>query len=245
MASRQFTLGDNIHIWVVDTKATSSVVAHFKTLLASDELSRAARYRFAYLRDAFIISRGVLRILLGYYLSTEPASIQLAYDPKGKPTLGEAARIGFNTTHSNGIALLAFAWACEVGVDIEQIRSFPGLQELAERFFSPEEVADLNLLPTEQRERGFFLCWTRKEAYLKAIGDGLTTPLDSFRVTLLPEQPARLVHIGYDKIAAEAWTLHDLSPRSGYAAALAYRGERRPVHVFSPAESAEFIDCLS
>ena len=125
--------------------------------------------------------------------------------------------------------MFAFTHGCEVGIDLEQIRPMNDMKSVARRFFSPEETADLMSIPEEQREHAFFLCWTRKEAFIKASGEGLSFPLDCFRVTLEPGQPARLVHLGHSSEAASEWTIHDLETVPTYAAALAYRDTERPV----------------
>jgi 4'-phosphopantetheinyl transferase len=118
---------------------------------------------------------------------------------------------------------MAFTMDCDLGVDIEAVRPMPDIEDIARRFFCAEETADLMALSTAQRDQGFFLCWTRKEAYIKATGEGLSAPLDAFQVTLRPGEAARMIHLERDPIAAQAWTLHDLMPGSRYAAALAYR----------------------
>ncbi len=115
------------------------------------------------------------------------------------------------------------------------------MANIADHFFCPEEAAELQSLTASERTRAFFTCWTRKEAYIKAIGDGVSAPLDSFRVTLRPNQPARFIHLGHDTTAAAAWTLHDLRFDPNYAAALAYRDLARPVIVFPVMDPAELM----
>ena len=188
-----------------------------------------------------MIARGLLRTLLGRYLQVSPASIVFKYGSKGKPALAGPAGIDFNVSHSGGLAVFAFTADCEVGVDVERIRPRPDMQGIANRFFCSEEAAELMSLTAGQREHGFYLCWTRKEAYIKASGDGLSVPLDSFRVTLRPGQPARFVHVANDPTASTEWSLHDLHLAAGYAAALAYRDAERPIVVAPIADAAEFI----
>jgi len=200
-------------------------------------MGRAAQFRFERDRNSFVLARGVLRTLLGRYLHISPAGIRFEYRPKGKPALALPAGIDFNVSHSGGLAVFAFTAGCEIGVDVESIRPLPDLQSIADRFFCAGEAAELMSLAADQREPAFYLCWTRKEAYIKASGDGLSAPLDGFRVTLRPGQPARFVHLAND--TAQAWSLHDLALASGYAAALAYRDAQRPVVVLPVADPAE------
>src|SRR5262249_20133919 len=153
----------------------------FRSILAPDEKERAARFHFEHLRSAFIAARGVLRCLLGGYLNRHPGRVQFRYGARGKPALEPDAGIEFNLAHSGGLAVLAFASGCPIGVDLEQIRPIPELREIAARFFCAEEAAEIASLPSGERQRSFFRCWTRKEAYIKATGDGLSAPLDQFR----------------------------------------------------------------
>ena len=182
-------------------------------------------------------------MLLGHYLNSPPGDIQFSYGAKGKPSLAVSARVQFNMSHSGDLAMFAFTLDCEIGVDVEAIRPMPDMEVVAERFFCAEETAELMSLPAGQRDDAFFLCWTRKEAYIKATGEGLSTPLDAFRVTLRPGEPARFVHFALDPVAAQAWSLHDLKPALQYAAALAYRDAPRPLETFrviNPKQLLEF-----
>lgn len=241
-AGYQFDLPDRaVHVWRVRTQAPSAVAERLELLLGDDEKSCAAQFRFDRLRESFVIARGVLRILLGHYLKASPISIQFKYGSRGKPALAAPARMDFNMSHSGGLAVFAVAASCEIGVDLEQIRPLQDMQSIADRFFCSEEAAELRSLPANQRERGFYLCWTRKEAYIKAIGDGLSAPLDGFCVSLQPSQAARFVHIAHDTSAAEAWTLHDLQLAPNYAAALAYRGTERPVAVLPISDPVDLL----
>lgn len=232
-ADRSFELrAHDVHVWTLGATASEAAAARFDPILASDERERAMRFRFDHLRHSYIVTRGVLRCLLARYANLHPSEMRFAYGSKGKPALALAAGIEFNATHSHGSALFAFARGCSVGVDLEAVRPIAGAQDIADRFFCPEEAAEIRSLPPSERERAFFRCWTRKEAYIKAIGDGLSAALDGFRVTLRPGDPARLLHIAQDTGAAQAWTLDDLTPAADFAAALAYRDRRRPLSSF-------------
>jgi len=157
--------------------------------LVPDERQRAERFRFERDRRRFIVAHGVLRDILGRYLKCSPAQVSFSYNQYGKPALAqesEAIGLRFNMSHSHEVALYALTRAREVGVDVELLREDFASLEIAERFFSRSEVALLNSLAPELRTDGFFNCWTRKEAYIKALGEGLSHPLDRFAVSLAP-----------------------------------------------------------
>lgn len=217
--------GRAVEVWPVQLRGSGATISRLRALLSDDELERALRFRGENLQHAYILARGALRLLLAHSLGRAPAEIDLAYEPAGKPFL-PGSLLNFNVSHSGQVALYAFTRRCEVGVDVECMRSLPDMHDIAHRFFHPAEVVDLLALPEDQRARGFFDCWARKEAYMKATGLGLSTPLDSFRVHLAPGE-ARLVECA-DGGACE-WSLHDLQVVPGYAAALAYRDRPRPV----------------
>lgn len=194
------------------------------------------------------ISRSGLRAILGRYLNCNPADIRFEYGAKGKPALaGEhgVEAIHFNLSHSGSICLYAFTRAGRIGIDIEWMgRRMTDMWAVAKRFFSPAEYAAIAALPPEQKSRGFFNCWTRKEAFIKARGDGLSMPLDRFVVTLAPGEPARLVRVEDDPPEIERWTLKELEPAEGYAGAVAVEG--RPMSETSAPGAAETLirDCL-
>jgi 4'-phosphopantetheinyl transferase len=216
---------DEVHIWraFLDVPATK-----FERLLDSDERMRAARYKFERDSNRFIVRRGILRILTGCYSGIEPESVLFSLGDKGKPALANrtnSGRLYFNLSHSEGMAIYAFSGGHEVGVDIEKIRDVNDLIRLAERFFSSREKAELSELPADQQRDGFFNAWTRKEAVLKALGDGLSYSLDRLDVTLAPATPAKLLTIGGDPGEALAWSIHDLRPALNFAGALAAKGQ--------------------
>ena len=230
-----------VHIWRFPTKASRHVVATFERVLVPEERDRAFRFGFHHLYASFVIAHGVLRHLLGRYLNCDPAKVSLVYGLKGKPAVESSSSLQFNMTHSGDLALIALFLRREIGVDVEQIRPIPDVQQIANRFFCPAEACEVMSFPQTERERAFFLCWTRKEAYIKATGDGLSAPLGSFRVTVHPDIPARLVHVQHNEIEARSWTLHDLQVAVGYAAALAYRDQPRSPRLFSVLDPNEFI----
>jgi 4'-phosphopantetheinyl transferase len=234
--------GRAVHIWPVSIEGPVAVVDQFRSLLSADETARAARFRFEHLQHSFILARGALRILLGRYLNTSPRDLGFRYGAKGKPALTAPASLQFNASHSCDLALFAFTMDCELGVDIEAVRFMADMEDVARRFFCAEETAELMALSPGQRDQAFFLCWTRKEAYIKATGEGLSAPLDAFRVTLRPGESARMIHLGRDAIAAQAWTLHDLTPDPRYAAALAYQDSPRPLETFKVLNPKQLLE---
>jgi 4'-phosphopantetheinyl transferase len=222
---------DWIDVWPIRLVAPDSAVERFAGVLSPEESARASRFRFDHLKRSYLLSTGALRVLIGRYLGINPLLIRFKLGEKGKPRVS-GQRLCFNASHSGSLALFAFTMGCELGVDVEEIRPLVDMNEIAQRFFCAEEAAELLSIPDGERCHAFFLCWTRKEAYLKAIGEGLSAPLDRFRVTLRPEETCRFLHLWNDPLAAEEWNLYNLEPAPGYAAALAYRGFRRRVRMF-------------
>lgn len=175
--------GAEIHVWRAYLNEDASTVQALSSVLAPDERQRASKYQFQKDREHFVVARGVLREILSRYLNSPPAQIRLSYNYYGKPALNNGTGdnlLHFNMSRSLGVALYAITRGREIGVDIEFIREdFPGL-EIAKRFFSPREVAMLQALPPHSQTAAFFNCWTRKEAYIKARGEGSRTPCSSF-----------------------------------------------------------------
>lgn len=217
-----------VHVWRADLEPPASTVARLYELLSPDERGRAGRFRFAVHRDRYVVGRGLLRTLLGRYLHRPADTVRLAYGAYDKPELA-GGELAFNLSHSGPLALYAFGAAGELGIDVELYDPDIARERVAERFFAPAEVAALRALPPAQQARGFLHCWTRKEAFIKARGDGLSLALDSFEVSLAPDAPAELLRTAFAPAERERWALADLSdPQAGYIAALAARaGDRR------------------
>ena len=222
------TLGNNeVHVWCASLDLPASQVQSLQNTLVIEELRRAERYYFQKDRKHFIVARGVLRDILGRYLKIEPGQLRFCHNPYGKPGLaGETGgeTLCFNVSHSHGLALYAITRDRAVGVDVEFIRPDLATEDIAERFFSPREVAVLRTLPANIQPEAFFNCWTRKEAYIKAKGKGLSIPLDQFDVSLAPGEPATLLSVNGESKEASRWSLQELDVGSGYAAALAAEG---------------------
>jgi 4'-phosphopantetheinyl transferase len=216
---------DEIHLWRASLRQPAEVIADLRRSLSSDEQARAGRYHFEEHRTHFTVARGILRAILGRYVKLPPAEIRFRYGPFGKPALAaECARncrLHFNLGHSEGLALYAVSWGLAVGVDLELVRPALAGYEVAERFFAPPELDALSALPPEGQTEAFFNCWTRKEAFIKATGLGLSLPLDRFVVSVAPGEPAALRSINGNPRLAARWTLRDLIPTAGYVGALA------------------------
>jgi len=216
-----------VHVWRVHLEPPVEALQGLVRTLDGDEQIRASRFHFDKHRRRFIVGHGVLRTLLGRYLEIPPADVRFVYGPYGKPELDEAhhrSALRFNASHSHEIAIYAFTQDQNVGIDVECVKEDFATEEIAERFFSEYEVQVLRALPRAEQVAAFFRCWTRKEAYIKAIGSGLSHPLDQFDVTLAPGEPAALLRDRRDAEASTKWTLHNLEISDGYVGALAVAG---------------------
>lgn len=214
-----------IHLWRVPVEENQppGLVDRRHAILSPEERERAARFRFPVDAARFILCRGALRILLGRYTGSPPERISLSCGPNGKPGLADqhASSLEFSVSHSGNFALLGFTSQHPLGVDIEHLRPMPDADALAERFFSPAEREEYHSLTPNQRPLGFFNCWTRKESFVKAVGEGLSRPLDSFDVTLAPDQPARFRRIGSTQGENLSWSLLSFQAAPEYIAATA------------------------
>jgi 4'-phosphopantetheinyl transferase len=224
-----------VHVWRACLNLDPRALLQLRELLSTDERLRADRFHFQRDREHFIAARGGLRDVLSRYIGSAPQSLRFSYGEYGKPYLsreagGEPPR--FNVSHSHGVALYAVASGREVGIDLEYVREEFACLEIAERFFSPREVAALSTLLPEERAPAFFDCWARKEAYIKARGEGLSHPLHHFTVSLSPGQPAALLCTDDDPQEAARWSLLELFAGDGFRAALAVSGEAPSVRLW-------------
>lgn len=217
---------DDVHVWYADLDRFSEATRDFEQLLSADELQRANKFHFQRDHDRFIVARGILRSILSRYLNCAPTQVRLQYSPFGKPALihdQAEAPVRFNLSHSNGAALFGFTHRREIGLDIEYMREDVAVIEIAQRFFSQQEIAQLGALPADTQRNAFFHCWTRKEAYIKARGEGLSLPLDQFSVSLAPGEPAALL-CASDPQEVSRWRLQNVTVAASYAATLAVEG---------------------
>jgi 4'-phosphopantetheinyl transferase len=206
---------DAVHVW------RAELLPSALDILSPDERAKAAQFHFDRDRDRYVAARVILRHLIARYERMPPENIQFTYNTYGKPAI-EGSTLRFNASHSGGLALLAFARNRNIGVDIERIRPDLASREIASQFFSQDEIAALRALSPEALAPAFFACWTRKEAFIKAHGSGLSLPLHKFSVSV--NAPAQLLRTDFNPEAVHQWTLHDLTVEPGFAAALALEG---------------------
>jgi len=223
---RRIKLVNKVYIWSIRLDQPEET-SHLANLLSADETARAARFHFAHDAQRYIVGRAMLRRILSEYMGIAPATVHFDYNPYGKPTLSAAqngAGLEFNLSHSGDHALCAVTHGHAVGVDLEVMRELDYLA-LAATVFSPHELAALHSLPSAEQPRAFYNGWTRKEAYIKAHGRGLSMPLTDFDVTLVPQAPARLLATRPDATEAERWSLYGWSAGEDRVAALAVAGQ--------------------
>jgi 4'-phosphopantetheinyl transferase len=216
-----------VHVWRTSLELSAEHLQRLRQTLAADEIARATRFYFEKDRRHFIVARGVLRIILSRYLGIDPRQLEFSYGAYGKPALATSPGkdwLCFNLSHSHELALYAITHGREVGIDIEQMRANVDGDAIAERYFSPREVMAFHAIPADLRRQAFFDCWTRKEAYIKARGEGLSFPLNRFDVSLAPGEPPALLRTLGDPHEAGRWSLQALFPGAGYAAALVVEG---------------------
>jgi 4'-phosphopantetheinyl transferase len=219
---------DEVHLWRVDLDAIGGDESRWQQALSPDELMRAARFHFPRDRRRFVASRALLRSILAGYLAIDSAGVSFSYSKREKPSLGPAhanSDVTFNLSHSGGIGLLAFTRGREIGIDVEQIRRDFDLEAIALRFFSTHEQKQLAALPAYEKVDAFFRCWTRKEAYIKATGDGLSLPLSQFDVSLAAGGKNALLATRPDGAEAGRWLLREVPAGPGYVAAICVRGQ--------------------
>lgn len=255
----------SVHVWLLRLDRPAEPMDRLLSLLSADEVARFERYRHPVARQRFLVCRALKRTVLGAYLGMPPDRILFRYGPRGKPevdpllakpverAVGSPIDLRFNLSHSADWGLLAIGRGRDVGVDIEQVRPMPALMDLARRYFAPAEIEALEAVEPAQREAAFFTCWTRKEAFIKATGQGLWRALDRFAVNLDPEDP-RLLSIEAEprfRTANEGsadqpdpadnpehWTYAPIRPIPGYAAALLASGRPCSAQAYRLAASA-------
>ncbi|MBG0742076.1 4'-phosphopantetheinyl transferase superfamily protein [Cylindrospermopsis raciborskii LB2897] len=204
-----------VHIWKINLKVSPSEVELCRRILSGDEIARAERFYFPEHQERFIVGRAFLRKILSRYLNVEAKAIEFEYEERGKPLLGfkfKYSGICFNLSHSQQLALCGVTHHIPIGVDIESIRHTSDIENLAKRFFSVREYEVIKSVPPEQQQQVFFRYWTCKEAYLKAIGKGLSE-LSQVEIELTPNKSARLRVL-------EDWQLKELVPANNFAAAV-------------------------
>lgn len=213
-----------VDIWRVDLNLEQGCLPALEALLSSEEADQAQRFHFERDRRRYLVSHAALRCILGGYLDLPPQSISFRFSRHGKPSLRDHGGLYYNLAHSHELALVAVTGLGEVGVDIEHVRPLEDMDSIARHSFSEHEYGQLQALPAGQRLRGFFLCWSRKEAFIKALGEGLSYPLQQFSVTFGSGTSSRLAAISDEPAEAARWTLRgfDIDDHE-YAAAYAVR----------------------
>jgi len=218
---------NEVHLWATSLDLPPHLISRCSTILAVDEADRAERYYFARDRNRFVAARVCLRTLLGAYLKIEPGNIKFSYNEYGKPSLAQPAntgKINFNVAHSGDVAIYGFTRGRQIGVDVEQIKPEFASFDIAINYFSKSEVTKLGQLCPAHRQRAFFDCWARKEAFIKGIGQGLSLGLDQFEVAFAPGEPAAVLNTNWDPQVAGRWSLAPINVMPGYVAAAAVEG---------------------
>lgn len=219
---------DEAHVWRIALNRPVEGIEGLRNLLASEEIGRANRFRFEKDRLRFVVVRGLLRVILGRYLDQEPSQLRFVYSDYGKPALAPApdtSGLSFNLSHAHELALVAVTRDRHVGIDLEYMRPIPEVEQIAERFFSPQENEILRTFDDSEKLKSFYQFWTCKEAYIKARGEGLSIPLDRFQVVPNPGQAAPVLSVEGDPQESLRWSLLKLIPAPGYVAALAAEGK--------------------
>jgi 4'-phosphopantetheinyl transferase len=223
---------DELHLWRVALPFRNVDSEGLERALTEDERESAARFRFERDRNRFIGARSALRQILANYVGQSPERLRFRYSSTGKPAL-DASTVGrtlsFNVSHSHDVAVVAVSRRGEVGVDVERISPIPDMMAVAARMFSAGELDAIRSLPAPERVEAFFACWTRKEAYVKATGGGLSVPLDRFEMAVTPGRPAALLRHLDDPAEPSRWTVQAFSPWPQYAGAVVAPAAERPL----------------
>lgn len=228
---------ETLHLWFLDVGA--KLDSRYYNLLCENEKIRAGKYRFAHDQYIFITARAVLRILSGHYLQKDPTQIRFKYGAYGKPYFKEENGLLFNVSHSGGKAIIGFGKVMEMGVDIEKIKDDFDVVDIAGKFFSQSEIKSLTEIAKETQNRAFFRCWTRKESFIKAKGDGLSLPLDSFSVTLDDDREARLIETKWNPCEKDSWRIFSFVPYDNYIGAVSVRGNVQNIKYWNWNEVSE------
>ncbi len=213
-----------VQIWHFNVDEFSKDVESYAKLLSLEETSRANSFKFAKDRTVYVLARALLRILSGRYLNEIPENIEFDYGEYGKPDYNFQTQIKFNLSHSGNMIVIAFTKNFDIGVDLEKIKNDFDVIDIAQHFFSPDEIQTLEALPEKEQVHGFYRCWTRKESFIKAKGNGLSFPLTSFSVSLDLDS-AEILRTEWKVAEKKEWKLFSFEPDNGYLGALSVRGE--------------------
>jgi 4'-phosphopantetheinyl transferase len=217
--------GNDVHVWRVQMEESDKIVGELAELLSAKERGRFAQFKFATDRDGHTVVRGRLRQLIGKYLNVPARELIFEYAAHGKPFLPDYLELKFNVSHSGNLALIAFTLDQEIGVDLEVTdRSF-AVDTIVSRFFSPQEIPVILGCPERQQHNAFYRAWTRKEAIIKAHGDGLSLPLSDFGVTIDLDDPVRVLHVDWAPEECGDWRLVSFMVGEEVPGAVAVKGE--------------------
>lgn len=216
-----------VHIWRTFIDIDSPIIKTYLPVLSIDELEKANRFYFPNDRNRFITVRSVLRRIIGNYTGKHPRELKFDFNQYGKPFLSQnssKSTIKFNISHSHEVALIAVTQDFDIGVDVEYMHTNFDFEGIVEKFFSVNEKNVWRSLPSYHKVEAFFNCWTRKEAFIKAKGKGLSLPLNEFDVSFKPGEPALLLNTAWDRKEVGDWSVEEIKPANGYVGALAVKG---------------------
>jgi 4'-phosphopantetheinyl transferase len=224
---------NGLDVWRVFYSEISQYSHFYEIQLSNDEIERANRFYQEGKQRKYVIGRSILRHILGRYLNVDGSAVRFTYNLQGKPFLADDSNLCFNVSHSRNVMLIAVTAGTNVGVDVEYIREDALLDQVAQSFFSENEIRILRSLSKPDRQTSFFLGWTRKEAYIKARDLGLSLPLSQFDVSMKRGEPAQLLVTSYDPAEAVRWSIFNLEPADHYAAAVAVEGQNHHLRLFA------------
>jgi 4'-phosphopantetheinyl transferase len=243
-------LARRVHVWQISLNSLQGSLDESREILSVDEKRRARRFRFERDRQKFTLTHWAVRLILGKYMDCDPRHLTFELGAKGKPQIRRSENLSglhFNLSHSGDFAVLALTSRLSLGIDVEAVTSAFATEEIANSFFSPDEVSCLMALPLERRAEGFFCCWTRKEAYIKAKGGGLYIPLDSFSVTVHPDKRPMLLRAVNGVNEINRWSFYNLRIHPAYRAALVAEGRNHEIFQFNfvPAQAHWFEETMT
>ncbi|PHN08618.1 4'-phosphopantetheinyl transferase family protein [Flavilitoribacter nigricans] len=209
-----------VHLWKVELTVPAPTLDHYQTIIAQEEKERAAKFYFEKDRHQYIVGRARLRLLLGRYLDLAPQAVRFEFNQFGKPNFPNEQGLQFNISHSGGLAVMGFTRDAAIGVDLEKINPNIEVKLIASRFFAEVEKRQILALPTERQASAFYRCWTSKEAFIKAHGQGLSLPLDQFEVEIHPDRKAALKNVHWEPELVESWSIIDFVPEDGFVGAV-------------------------
>ena len=221
-----------IHIWQASLTVAPNLLPFYAAPLSIDEQQRAARFHFQKDTNQFIVGRGILRKLISRYSHIAPKDIVFQYNAHGKPSITSPSKLKFNISHSGGRALFAFTLGGDIGIDIEATDRKIDIGQIAQQFFAPGEREVILSMSPEEQLNAFFHCWTCKEAFIKAHGQGLSLPLDQFEVEVDRNRPAALKVVGWAPEIVNQWDMRAFTPQEGFTAAIVYHKAIKEINHF-------------